>query len=125
MTMATVTRKIIVKPSNSKSPGPSHHLSIRSLSSASVEGDKFYARPEQRGTGLASADVPEGPAEVTLGADYIVGKGGSRPRTERSTSKLRVIVTGYVTDTCLVELTDQSQRYAVEIIGARAAEVAS
>lgn len=102
-----VTRKAIETPSNSKSPGSSHHVDISTI--------RFAATAEQRGTGIASADVPEGEATISVSASFFTGKA---KRLERRSAEVNVIVTGDPADTVTVSV-ELAQRYTVQFWGVR------
>lgn len=109
--MAIVTRKIVAKPSNSKSPGGSHHVGIGSI--------RFEATKEQRGSGWATAEVADDAATIEVAATYMVGKMGKK---ERISTKADVVVTGDEADvvTLAAEYTS-SQSLVVEFRGVRLA----
>lgn len=79
--MTLVTRKVLSKPSNSKSPGSTHHIEIG--------GQRFECTAEQRGTGWASASVDDDTATIEVAATFAVGKAGKKERI-RTTQKVRV-----------------------------------
>ena len=108
-TTTTVTRKVIETPSNSKSPGASHHVDINTL--------RFVATPEDRGTGIARCDVPAGPAILHVSANFMTGK---NRRTERRSQSVDVVVTGDQADTVTVTV-ELAQRYTVQFWGVRIA----
>jgi len=102
-----VTRKITAKPSNSKSPGGTHHIEI--------SDQRFAASPEQRGTGWATAEVDSDEATIEVGATFAAGKRGKK---ERITDTAKVRVTGDEAD--VVELAAEytsSQALRVEFRG--------
>lgn len=105
--MKTVTRKIVSKPSNSKSPGGTHHIDI--------DGKPFETNSELRGTGWGAADVHSDEAVIEVAATYMVGKRGKKERV-KTTQKVRV--TGNQDDviTLAAEYTS-SQSLVVEFRG--------
>ena len=107
-----VTRKIVAKPSNSKSPGGSHHIEL--------SGQRFACTAEQRGTGWATANIDADEATLEIGATYIAGK---RRRQERITDIARVRLTGDDSDvvTLAAEYTS-SQSFRVEFRGVKRIE---
>jgi len=105
-----VTRKVIETPSNSKSPGASHHVDIQTV--------RFAATAEQRGTGVASADVPAGQAKISISGSYYTGQ-GARRRSVRQEVVTDVVVTGEQADTVTVTV-DLGQRYTIQFWGVRA-----
>jgi hypothetical protein len=105
--MMQVTRKITAKPSNSKSPGSSHHIEI--------SGQRFEATVDQRGTGWATAEIDAQKATLQVAATFCVGKRG---KTERCVAEAGVVVTGDESD--VVELAAEytsSQALRVEFRG--------
>ena len=112
--MAIITRRYVREPSNSKCPGSSRHLSIG--------GKNFAVSALLRGSGLAAAELPEGPATVKIAGTYAVGKAG---KTERHELSVNVIVTGLETDVLTVCLDEGvSQPIEVVLTGVTAAPVA-
>ena len=91
--MTTVTRKVISKPSNSKSPGATHHIEI--------SGKTFAAAAEQRGSGWATAIVDGETARLQVAATYLVGKQG---RKERIVAEADVIVTDGFTGNIVLKM---------------------
>lgn len=106
-----VTRKVLAKPSNSKSPGGTHHIEI--------SGKRFEATAEQRGTGWATAEVEAETATIEVAATFLVGKGGKKERI-KDTAEVRV--TGDESDvvTLAAEYTS-SQALRVEFRGVKRA----
>lgn len=107
--MSQVTRKILSKPSNSKSPGSTHHISIG--------GKAFACTAEQRGSGWATANVDDDVVEIEVAATFMVGKGGKK---ERISTRQKVRVTGDQSDciTLAAEYTS-SQSLRVEFRGVK------
>ena len=113
--MTTVTRKVISKPSNSKSPGATHHIEI--------SGKTFAAAAEQRGSGWATAIVDGETARLQVAATYLVGKQG---RKERIVAEADVIVTGDDNDTLILASEYCSgQALVVEFRGVKAVSTAA
>jgi hypothetical protein len=98
--MSIVTRRFVREPSNSKCAGATRHLSIQSDGG---ESKSFAVSVEQRGTGMSSVEVPNGPATVEIGGTFAVGS-GARKRTQRLSTKVAILVTGVDSDTCVVML---------------------
>lgn len=109
-TTMIVTRKVIETPSNSKSPGSSHHIDI--------SGVRFLATAEQRGTGFASAEIAEGEQTINLSASFFTGKA---KRLERRSATVKVIVTGDQSDSVTITV-ELAQRYTVQFLGVREAK---
>ena len=104
-----VTRKITRTPSNSKSPGGTHHIEI--------SGRKFSASPEQRGSGWATAEIDSNAAVIEIGATYLVGK---RCKKERITDVASVIVTGNESDVVTLSAAyTSSQAFEAEFRGVK------
>ena len=89
--MNIVTRKIVDKPSNSKSPGGTHHVEISGLT--------FSCTADQRGTGWATAEIDSETATIEIAATFRVGKAG---KTERVIDTADVYVTGDQDDTVIL-----------------------
>lgn len=104
--MAIVTRTFIREPSNSKCHGSTRCLLI---------GNHSFSAGELRGTGVASAELPTGPAVVTIAGTFAVGS-GARKRTQRREIKIDVIVTDNPGDECVVML-DGAQPIEVRLTG--------
>jgi hypothetical protein len=97
-TMKTVTRKITHKPSNSKSPGGTHHVTI--------SGQKFATTAELRGTGWGVCEIDADEATLQVAATFMVGKRG---KSQRIVNEVNVIVTGNASD--VVELAAEYTDY--------------
>lgn len=110
-----VTRKAIEIPSNSKSPGASHHVDIKSP--GAIDSLRFAAAPEDRGSGIARCEVAAGPATINVSANFFTGKAR---RLERRSKSVPVIVTGDQADTVTVTV-ELAQRYTVQFWGVRTA----
>jgi len=105
-----ITRKVIAKPSNSKSPGATHHIE--------VSGKSFAASSEQRGSGWATATVDSESVRLQVAATYLVGKQGKK---ERIVAEAEVIVTGNDSDSVtLASEYCSGQALVVEFRGVRA-----
>lgn len=100
-----VTRKVIACPSNSKSPGQTHHVDI--------SGERFSS--DGLGTGVGCAEVPVGEATLNVAAGFYTGR---RRMLERKTASVKVLVTGQESDTLVVAVS-LSQRFAVQFWGVR------
>ncbi len=106
-----VTRKILAKPSNSKSPGGTHHISISDTN--------FACTREQRGTGWATAELDDETATIEVAATFLVGKAGKK---ERISTVAAVLVTGDEGDTItLAAEYTSSQSLVVEFRGVKLA----
>lgn len=105
--MKTVTRKIAVKPSNSKSPGCTHHIE--------VSGQSFATTAALRGSGWGQAETNEDVVTLQVAATFMVGKRGKK---ERIVASQKVRVTGNQDDliTLAAEYTS-SQSLVVEFRG--------
>lgn len=104
-----ITRKITGKPSNSKSPGGTHHIEI--------SGKSFATTSELRGTGWGVCEIDETEATLQVAATFMAGKRGKK---ERIVDEAKVIVTGDESD--VVELAAEytsSQALRVEFRGVR------
>lgn len=108
--MKTVTRKIVSKPSNSKSPGGTHHIEI-----ATDRSHSFATTAELRGTGWGQCDIDADEAVIEVAATYLVGKGGKKERV-KTIRKVRVTGNQDDTITLAAEYTS-SQSLVVEFRG--------
>lgn len=109
--MKKVTRKITAKPSNSKSPGGTHHIEM--------SGKSFSTTAELRGSGWGVCEIDAGEATLQVAATFMVGKRGKK---ERIVDEAKVIVTGDESD--VVELAAEyisSQALRVEFRGVKRA----